>query len=101
MADKLGEIERKLDSLVKIQNDLRISAAEQRLQEKAHQKNIERFWSATWPAIIEKMDNNSTKIVEIEVALARVKTTVMIWGTFLAGLIAVAVPLIVVYLEKN
>ena len=99
MADRLGEIEKKLDSLVLIQNSLLIAAAEQRVQELAHQKSIERFWSATWPSIIDKLETNSMKIVEIEVSLAKVKTAVILWGSFLVGLIAVVIPLIVVYIE--
>jgi hypothetical protein len=93
----LDRIENKLDQLVISQNQLKISAAEHKQHEKTHQKNIDRFWDSTWPEVIEKMDGNSTRIAELEVELARIKTMVLVWGTVITALLG---SFVTYYLEK-
>jgi len=97
----LERIEKKLDRLVSTQNDLKISAAKYEEQEKSHQKNIDRFWGSTWPDVVEKIDGNSTKIATLEVEIAKIKTKVMVWGSLITVLVALSIPFITYYLDKE
>jgi len=78
--DRLERIERKVDGLAESLVQVKINLAEQILAENTHQKNVERFWSQTWPHIMGKIDDNATKIAILEVEMASLRTKMMIWG---------------------
>ena len=97
----LDRIEKKLDRVVVSQQELKISAAKYEEQEKSHQKNIDRFWGSTWPDVVEKIDQNSTKIATLEIELAKIKTKVLVWGSVLTVMVALSVPFITYFLDKE
>ena len=102
MADPaLERIEQKLDGLVSAQNELKVDAARNNTREENHQKNIDRFWRATWPDIIVKIDGNSTKIATLDVDIAKIKTKVLVWGSVLTAAIALSIPFITYYFDKE
>ena len=97
----LLRIEKKLDGLVLVQNDLKVDAAKTNTRDENLQKNIDRFWGTTWPDIIVKIDGNSTKIATLEVEIAKIKTKVLVWGSILTAAIALSIPFITYYLDKG
>ena len=96
MDDRLVRIETKLDGLATSNTKIMAELAAQRIAEENHQRNIERFWGQTWPDVIEKLDKNATKIAEMEVTVAELRTKMVIWG----GALTVGVPILAIFLEN-
>ena len=92
---RLSRIERKIDGIQASYTDLRVIIARQVQAEENHQHNIERFWNTSWPEFAEKIDNNATRIGEMEVKIAQLSTKIMIWGATLT----VGVPILAVFLQ--
>lgn len=102
MADQaLERIEKKLDGLVSVQNDLKVDAVRNNTRNENLQKNIDRFWRSTWPEVIVKIDGNSTRIATLEVDIAKIKTKVLVWGSVITAAIALSIPFITYYLDKK
>ena len=97
---KLDQIALKLDALTGTQTDIKVSIGKLQTHSENHQDTMERFWSRTWPGVVEKLDSNNTRIAQIEVDLAKIKTTVLLWGSFITSLIAISIPFISYLLEK-
>lgn len=94
--DRLLRIEKKLDGLTSSNTIIIAGLAAHKAAEENHQRNIERFWGQTWPEVIEKLDKNATKIALLEVAVAELRTKMVIWG----GALTVGVPILAIFLEK-
>ena len=95
------EIRLKLDDLTESHIQVKINLAEQILAESTHQKNVERFWSQTWPQIIGKIDDNATKIATLEVEVAELRTKMMIWGVALCIGVPVLATVLQILLENR
>jgi hypothetical protein len=98
---KLDQISAKMDDLSAAQNSLKVSMAKQQTHHENSRRTMDRFWDSTWPEVIEKIDGNSTKIVTLEVDIARIKTMVMLWGSLVTVLVALSVPFITYFLDKK
>tara|TARA_R110000822_G_scaffold109836_1_gene239824 strand:- start:354 stop:662 length:309 start_codon:yes stop_codon:yes gene_type:complete len=97
----LIRIEKKLDNLALVQADFKVSTALHEEKERAHQKNIARFWGDTWPDVIQKIELNSTRIASLEVELAKIKTKVLVWGSILTTMLTISIPFITYYIDKK
>tara|TARA_R110000751_G_C13600905_1_gene462191 strand:- start:379 stop:684 length:306 start_codon:yes stop_codon:yes gene_type:complete len=97
---ELDRVHSKLDELVSAQNAIKVTVAGQYANQKNHQKIMERFLNNTWPGVIVKIDCNSTRIAKIELDIARIKTMVVVWGSFITVFIALSIPFISYYLDK-
>ena len=85
----LIRIETKLDRIATAQNGLQIAVAKQQTR-----------WEQTWPGAILKIDENSAKIACLEIDLAKIKTTVLLWGSLTTTIVVLSIPFISYFLEK-
>ena len=90
--ERLGRIEQKIDELSKVREDI----AAMRQVDKHHQQNMDLFLQTNWPQAMAKIDANSTRIAEVEVDVAKLKTLVVVWGSILS----VGVPALVAFATK-
>ena len=78
--NRLVRIEGKLDGLATAHVDIMACLSAQKIAEENHQRNIERFWGQTWPNVVDRLDGNATKIAQIDIKVAELRTKMMIWG---------------------
>lgn len=84
MEDKTTElIISKLDVLDAEIRKLSVESVRQSEIDNKHRENIERFWTQTWPKVEGQIENNRTKILQVELSLAKLNTQMKIWGTSL------------------
>jgi hypothetical protein len=59
------------------------------------------FWAREWPDVIRELQRNSTKIIEIEMELARLKTKIAISGAVVVFILTSAVTISTAYIGQK
>lgn len=101
MQEQLKRIEAKVDCLADKQHEMQVVLAEHSQIDRNHQKNIERFWNNTWPEVVEKIEGNSTRLGQMEVEIAKLRTTMVIWGSALSVGVPILATVIMWLLQKK
>lgn len=94
--EEIFRIEKKLDRVQEKISEIQIEMAKQIQIEEKHKENIGRFWSHTWPQVVEKIDDNQTKIAEMQIRITKMQTQMYM----IASLIAFGAPIITAVLLK-
>lgn len=99
--EALNRIENKLDSITHHQHQLSLLVAKNEERDKASQKALDFFLTSQWPKVIEKVERHQIGISTLEVEIARIKTKILVWGSFLVGIIVLSIPFIEVILAPS
>lgn len=98
--DRLGRIEKKIDSIQTAQNTLRVDFAKHQALEENHQGAMEKFWTQNWPKVLEKIDKNAASIAKLEVQVAELRTKMMLWGSILTVGVPILATILQIYIAQ-